>query len=186
MIRHFKSILGSTALASILASAAITAVPSAAVQLIGVTMITATTTARWRHDDHRDVVIVDRPAVVVAPPPVVVAPAPIGRIWVEPVYRTVTEQVYVAPTYRPVTERVWMPDEYRTIPNPFSAASSQQILVKKAHYEDVTRQELVCDGHYETVSHQELVSVGHWDDACAVAIEPAPRHDSGFHLSLHF
>ena len=48
----------------------------------------------FRHDDH-GVIIVDRPAVVVAPPVVT------NRVWVEPAYRTVTQQVYVAPDLSP-------------------------------------------------------------------------------------
>jgi len=60
--------------------------------------------------------------------------------------------------------------------------------VKKAHYEDVCRQELVCAGHYETVSRQELITPGHWEDVCTTvpAPIPAPRHDSGFHFDIHF
>jgi len=119
MIRHFKSILGSTALASLIACAAMTATPAVA----------SADSHRDDHDrghverfddhdrghdrdDHRDfrhddhgVIIVDRPAVVVAPTVVT------NRVWVEPVYQTVAQQVYVAPTYRSVTERVWVLDE---------------------------------------------------------------------------
>ena len=229
MIRHFKSVLGSTALAAILASAAITATPSAALADARHDDHARPQAAhfddhgRFDRDDHRDdhrdnhpdnragdhgVVIINRPVAS----PVVVAP-PTNQVWIEPVYRTISQQVYVAPTYRSVTdhvwyapvvqkqtERVWVPDEYKTIPNPFSAASSQRVLVKKAHYEnrghdvvlkpgyyqDVTRQELVCDGHYETVTHQELVTAGHWVDGCAVAVDPAPRQTSGFHFDIHF
>src|SRR5205807_4479900 len=32
------------------------------------------------------------------------------RIWVEPVYRTITDRVWVEPVYKTVCENVWVPD----------------------------------------------------------------------------
>lgn len=71
------------------------------------------------------------------------------RVWVEPVYRTVTNRVWVADRYE--TREVDRYDHGRR------ERWEERVLVEPAHYEDVCRQELVCEGHWET--HMERVAV---------------------------
>lgn len=107
-------------------------------------------------------------------------PARPARVWVEPVYRTVTQQVWVEPVYQTVTdhvwreasvqqqtEQVWVPDRYelRDVTH-FDAWGRpyivrQPVLVEAGHYQQTTRQ-VVVPAHYEDVQRQVLVSAGHW------------------------
>jgi hypothetical protein len=104
----------------------------------------------------------------VPPPP---AP-PVGnrevRVWVEPVYQTVTDRQWVPAEYRTVVDRVWVPDrfemrEYPRWDHGRRVIFRERVLVAPGHYEDAPRQELVCDGHYEDVQRQVLVTPGHWE-----------------------
>jgi hypothetical protein len=106
-----------------------------------------------------------------------------GRVWVEPVYQTVTERQWVDPVYQTVIDRVWVPATTTSqvqrvyVPNQYSwqdvvacdawgrrYVRRQQVLVCAAHYE--SRQVVVAGapGHYEDVQHQQLVCEGHWQD----------------------
>lgn len=111
------------------------------------------------------------------------------RVWVDPVYRPVTEQQWVPPVYRTVTEHVWVPDRYEwrdveRYERGRRVIERVQVLVQPGHYEDCQRQELVCAGHTETVEHQELVTPGHWEIREApVVVQPPPREPS-FHIDL--
>lgn len=101
---------------------------------------------------------------VIAPPP---AP-PRGyrevRVWVDPVYRTVTDRQWVAPMYRTVIDHVWVPphQEVREEERWRHRERRERVFVP-GHYEDVPRQELVAEGHYDEIQRQELVTPGHWE-----------------------
>ena len=86
------------------------------------------------------------------------------RVWVEPVYRTVSEQVWCAPVTQTVTERVWCPDRYedQRIERRYGRITYERVLVP-GHYEDRTHDVVVTPGHYDQVQRQELVTPGHYE-----------------------
>lgn len=128
------------------------------------------------------------------------------QVWVEPVYRTVTDRVWVAPVYQTVCEkvwreavvekrvdRVWVPEqrvmqdvrhgnriirEWVVTPAHYEDRC-QDVVVAPAHWEEVQKQVLVADGHWQTVERQELVCAGHLEtrvERVAMA-PPAPPRD---------
>jgi hypothetical protein len=145
----------------------------------------------WRHDDHRGGgyvgiqigggTVYDRcpPPAPVCPPPPVCAEE---RVWVEPVYRTVTDRRWVEPVYRTVCDKVWIepvtrteytrewvPDRYewRNIDhwaNGKRYLSRESVLVEAAHWADVPHTVEITPGRYEDRPRQELVSAGHWEN----------------------
>lgn len=105
-------------------------------------------------DYGRPAVVAPAP-VVVAPPPVVVAPAPVvvtpppvvvERVWVEPVYKTVTERVWV-PTVRTAYRDVPVYDVYGNVVSYRREAYS----VQSGYWREVTRQVCVREGYWTTV-----------------------------------
>jgi len=138
------------------------------------------------HDDHGggrvDIRLGGGPVCV--PPPVYVAPPPVQRVWVDPVYTTVTERVWVPAQYRTVvdhvwvdavtqtvTDRVWVPDQFATQAvervDPHDGHHYKdhvKVLAVPGHFEDQSRQVVVTPGHYEDRPRQELVCDGHFED----------------------
>ena len=101
------------------------------------------------------------------------------QVWVEPVYRTVSERQWIAPVYRTVvdhvwcppvtktvTERIWCPDRYEdrrvTHYGPHGPRVTYEHQLIPAHYEDRSHEVVVTPGHYDDVQRQELVSEDHW------------------------
>lgn len=115
-------------------------------------------------------------------PPAPPAPPVEGRevrVWVEPVYQTVTDRQWVAAEYRTVVDHVWVPERYevRDLPrwdHGHRIIHRERVLVVPGHYEDASRQELVCGGHYEDVQRQMLVTPGHWETHVE-PVDVAPR-----------
>jgi hypothetical protein len=160
----------------------------------------------------------------VVPGPVVVdpqcAPPVETRVWVEPIYRTVSQRQWVDADYQTVAERVWvpttttastqhvwMPDRYgwrdvETYEWGRRYLHREWVLVEAGHYEDVLgpavcvpghyedvqRQQLVCDGHWAMVDHQELVAPGHWEtrvaDSPPVVVQQPPSVVFGLQIPL--
>ena len=103
-----------------------------------------------------------------------------AQVWVEPVYRTVSERVWVPAEYRTVTDRVWrepvvqrvrqnvwVPDRYedRDIgrwEHGRRVIVRERVLVAPGHYELRNCDVVVVPGHYEDITRQELVCDGHW------------------------
>jgi hypothetical protein len=100
-------------------------------------------------------------------------PAPtepaLRRIWVEPVYRSVTQRIWHDAAYQTVHERVWVESHYETRPvttyDPCGCAITHyETVCVPGHFVTVERQ--VCvPGHWETVQVRELVTPGHWEMA---------------------
>lgn len=105
------------------------------------------------------------------------------RVWIEPVYRTVTERRWVEATYRTVSDRVWFqpvvrrevydrvwePDRYEwreTVcwEHGRRVVRGATVLVERGHFEDRCRDVVIAPGHYEDRPRQELVCAGHWED----------------------
>jgi hypothetical protein len=125
---------------------------------------------------------VDLPPVVVQPPvdEVYCQPAQ-TQVWVEPVYRTVSERQWVPATYRTVSDRVWVEPvvrndcarvlvadryEWRDVVHyeyGYRRVIRERVLVEPAHYVDQPQTAVVTPGHYEDVQRQELVCDGHWE-----------------------
>lgn len=91
------------------------------------------------------------------------------RVWVPPVYRTVTDRKWCPPVYRTECERVWVPDrwEYREVRHRDRygrlVVCQERVLVCAGHYETRDRQVCVSDGRWETCERQELVCEGRWE-----------------------
>jgi hypothetical protein len=118
---------------------------------------------------------------VYAPAPVIVAP-PVQRVWVEPVYRAVTEQVWVPDQYQTVidhvwidpvtqtvTDRVWVPDQFawsdvdHVDANGRHYTTKEKVLAQPGHFENQPRQVVVTPGHYQDVPRQQLVAAAHYE-----------------------
>jgi hypothetical protein len=97
-----------------------------------------------------------------------------AQIWVEPVYRTVCEDVVIPPTCHTVSERVWIEPRVRSVgesvfvPERWEERTvvrddhcgrpvnyrTVRVLVEKAHYETRCHDEVVVPGHFEIVDRQ--------------------------------
>lgn len=106
----------------------------------------------------------------------------IDRVWIPPVYRTVTDRVWVQPEYRTVTDRVWREPvvqdacdrvwvepvyEVRdvvTYEGHHRRIGQQRVLVSPGHWEERHHPVVISDGHWENVDRQELVCEGHWQN----------------------
>ena len=122
---------------------------------------------------------IERVRVPAPPPPPTVYEDRQVQVWVEPVYRTVTDRQWVPPVYRTVSERVLVPErcEYRDVvcyERGRRQIYRERVVVEPARYQAVQRQELVCDGHWETFTHQELVSPGHYETRVERVAVPCP------------
>ena len=189
MTRRIKSLLSSTALATLLASAAMIALPAAAQadSRHNDRDDRARAQVPERRDDHRD----DRfdrhdndrfdhhdndrqendrrdndnrgdVRVRIDERPVPVA----SRVWVEPVYRTVESQQYVAPVYRTVTDHVWHAPVTRTecvrvwVPDKYTEVHSPFNAATPP------QRVLVKKGHYEDQNREVIVKAGYYEDVC--------------------
>jgi len=146
------------------------------------------------YDSHP--VLIERPIQVWVEP---VYRTVTDRQWVAPVYRTVIDRVWVEPTCQKLTERVWVPDRYEERQVTCRGrVTRQRVLVACAHwearirdvitpghYQDFPRQELVCDGHWETVTRQELVTPAHYEPCPREVIVERPRQDSHARIDIH-
>jgi hypothetical protein len=149
------------------------AVPAGVKGLLAAAVIGISPTAALarHHDFHVDfdfhggrphVEIVDVP-----PPPPAYEQREV-RVWIDPVYRTVSDRQWVAPEYRTVVDRVWVPEQYGFRNTMYfdhgrRCISRERVLIQPGYYQDVSRQELVCEGRWQSVERQELVSPGHWE-----------------------
>lgn len=103
------------------------------------------------------------------------------RVWVEPVYRTVTDRVWVEPVYREVCDRVWVEPvfeercervwvearyEYRDVVRiDYRGAkfrARERVCVEPAHWEERKVRVCVREGRWEDVRRREVVCEGHW------------------------
>jgi len=102
------------------------------------------------------------------------------RVWVEPVYRTVSEKVFVEPVYRTevqrvwcepvyqtVCEKVWVPDRYEVRDVVYNergrrVVRHERVLCERGHYVEQNRQVLVTAGHWDNVEKRVCVSEGRW------------------------
>lgn len=90
------------------------------------------------------------------------------RVWREPVYRTVTDRVWVEPVVREECERVWVPDrwEVRDVVRyecGVTVVTRQRVLVEPGHFEMRPRPVVMAPGRWECVERQELVCEGRWE-----------------------
>jgi hypothetical protein len=108
------------------------------------------------------------------PGPEIVVPAPAydnDRVWVEPVYETVTERVWVPDVTQTQIQHVETPAQYGwrdvTFYDRFGCCFTrhEQVLISPARCEDVPVQVAVCPGHFEMQTHQRLVCDGHWQES---------------------
>jgi len=110
------------------------------------------------------------------------------RVWVAPVYRTVSRRCWCDPVYRTVCRgvwhesevqvvrvRVWVPARYEWREN--RCGEVERLCVEEAHYEttrrevavkpgrweDVFVEEVLTPGHFEDRVERELVAAGHWE-----------------------
>jgi hypothetical protein len=136
------------------------------------------------HGFHVDVLL-PAPAVVVASPAVIVpgSDCQTTQIWVEPVYRTVTDRVWVAPVTTTAVQRMAVPAQYGwsnvVVYDAFGRGHirPQRVEISPAHYEDQAVQVVVTPGHFEEQTHQELVSPGHYQTQVVqtpVVVQPVP------------
>jgi hypothetical protein len=91
------------------------------------------------------------------------------RVWVEPVYRTVTDRVWHPAVVRDECERIWVPDRYETrdvvhYEHHRKLIVCENVLVERGHFEDRTHQVVVSEGYWENCNRQELVCAGHFED----------------------
>jgi hypothetical protein len=92
-------------------------------------------------------------AIDPAPAPVVVDH--VDRVWVEPVYRTVTERVWIDPVVENRDVRTWVPDRYE----------EQDVVVREHHRHYVVRENVLVEPGHEVIDHQQVViTPGHWED----------------------
>lgn len=115
------------------------------------------------------------------------APAPCveraDRVWVEPVYRTVSDRVWVEPVYKTVCENVWVPErcevrETVCFERGHRIVRRDRVIVEPGHFDRVERRVLVSDGHFDCVERQELVCAGHFETR-VVRVERPHWHDRG-------
>jgi hypothetical protein len=104
------------------------------------------------------------------------------RVWVEPVYRNVSDRVWVEPVYRTVPDRVWRKPEVRVqfdrvwVPDRYEVRTTtrrdrfgrlvktrEKILIEPGHHEKRRSEVVVRPGFWDTVERQEMVSEGRWD-----------------------
>ena len=104
------------------------------------------------------------------------------RVWVEPVYRTVTDRVWVEPVYRTVPDRVWRKPEVRVewertwVPDRYEVRTitrrdrfgrrvtiREKVLIDAGHHEKRRREVVVRPGFWDVVQRHEMVSEGRWD-----------------------
>ena len=104
------------------------------------------------------------------------------RVYVEPVYRTVTDRRWVPPVYRDVTTRVWVEPVVRTIPDRKwvperfewrdvvyydhygrRRCKRERVLVERGHFVDCPRTVEIAPGRWDTCTRQELVCEGKWE-----------------------
>ena len=129
------------------------------------------------HGFHVDVVV-PAPALVVPVPP---CDATADRVWVAPVYRTVTRRVWVEPLTTTKVQRVEVPAQYGwrdvMVYDYFGRGHIRRQLVQisPAHCEDQAVQVVVTPGHFEEQTHQELVCEGHWELAVPAVVPAAVR-----------
>jgi len=103
------------------------------------------------------------------------------RVFVEPVYRTVSDRVWVEPVYRDVCDRVWHEAvyddrrervwvderfEYREVVR-FDLCGNrivcrERVCVEPGHYEERRVRVCVREGYWQDVSRREVVCDGHW------------------------
>jgi hypothetical protein len=87
--------------------------------------------------------------------------------WVEPVYQTTTERVWCPPVTKTVTDHVWVPDRYEdhrvTHYGPYGPRVTFEHVFVPGHYEDRAHDVVITPGHYDDVQHQVLVTPGHWE-----------------------
>lgn len=137
---------------------------------------------RRDHDRRSGGTMVDVSIHTRTGPPACVPPAQphVQRVWVEPVYRTVTEQQWIPPVYRTVTDRVWREPVVQTVVDrvwvpdrcgwretvqcgPWGRRVVREwVVIEPGHYVEQPRQVVVAPGHYEDVQRQELVCDGRW------------------------
>lgn len=105
------------------------------------------------------------------------------KVWVAPVYRTVTEKVWVDPTFHMVSDRVWqepvvrvqtervfVPDRYETRTyfrsNGFGVRVkvTEKVLVERAHYEQRETKVVVKPGCWEVVERREVDQEGYFNN----------------------
>jgi hypothetical protein len=122
-----------------------------------------------------------------APPPVVVvAPPPVDRVWIEPVYRTVTDRVWRDAQTEDRCVRVWVADTVQDQVIVHGRHEHIEQVFVPGHFEDRHEAVVVAPGHWEDVQRQELVTPGHWADCDARVVEVAPRPDGFSAFFGHF
>ena len=89
------------------------------------------------------------------------------QVWVEPVYRTVSDRVWVEPVYKTVCDNIWCPDRYEVRETTCRehgrlVIRREQVLIP-GHYDRVERQVLVCEGHFNCIERRELVCEGRYE-----------------------
>ena len=115
------------------------------------------------------------------------------KVWVEPVYRTVSDQVWVEPVYRSVPQRVWskpvvkidferewIPDRYEVRfitrrEHGRTVKIKQRVLLEPGRYERRRKEIVVKPGCWETIMRQECVSEGRWDTVTRQELVSAGR-----------
>jgi len=107
------------------------------------------------------------------------------RIWVEPVYRTVSDRVWVEPVYKTVCENVWVPERCEVRETVCSEHGRRivrrdRVVVEPGHMDRVERRVLVTEGHFDCVERRELVCAGHYETRVERIERPwGWRHDHG-------
>jgi len=89
------------------------------------------------------------------------------RVWVEAEYRTEVERVWCEPVYQTVCEKVWVPDRYEvrdvvSYERGRRVIRHERVLCERGHYVEQNRQVLVTAGHWDNVERRACVSEGHW------------------------
>jgi hypothetical protein len=150
------------------------AIAGAAAVALGAPAVTQASDHRDDHRDdrieHRDVRVEHRDHV----DPRVSVQLNVGRfqperrVYVEPVYRTVTERRWVEPVYQTVCDQVLVPAVYEDRQVQYYdhgrlCTRIDRILVTPQHYESHDRQVCVTEGHWESFDRQDVVAAGHWD-----------------------
>ena len=93
---------------------------------------------------------------------------PERRVWVPPVYRTVSDRRWCEPVYKTVCEQVLVPAVHQEREIVFyergrRGTRIERVCVTPARYETRERQVCVSEGHWDTTERQQLVSEGRWD-----------------------
>lgn len=111
--------------------------------------------------------------------PVVRRPDCVTQIWVEPVYRTVSERVRVEPVYKTICEDVCVPARHETtervcFEHGRRVTRLERVLIP-AHTERVERRVCMSEGRYDCVEHRVVVCAGHYETQ-TLAVEVSHRH----------